>query len=224
MRLNVLQQWLEDIYRLSLACQVEDFLLTDQALVRNLDRSANPLEIREKLLLHEEGDELGLSLYLDQTVVETLEAEEPAGLLHGNCLSDFLLALEGVSHFVCLIWNISRDRGISLLELEMQAEIDKFVTLSLLMVHYHDSIETALFRSFLFDDQKYHEGLNEAQRSRYIQANHLAGKYCLQLEQRHWRRGDQRPAYELFGELRRFYRLSQTDKIGLIQRQYVPAV
>ena len=224
MRLNGLQQWLEEIYGLSLKFQVEDFLLTDGALARSLDCSVNPLEIREKLLLCEDGEELGLSLYLDQAVVETIEGEEPAGLLQEECIGDFLLALEGVSHFVCLLWNIDRERGISLLELEMQAEIDKFVTLSLLMVHFHGTIETTLFRSFLFDDPKYHDGLDDVQRSRYIQANHLAGKYCLQLEQRHWCRGNRRPARALFGELRQFYRLTQTDKIGLIQRQYVPAV
>ncbi len=36
-------------------------------------------------------------------------------------------ALEGVSHFVYLAWNAGHDKPVSLLELEMQAEVDKYV-------------------------------------------------------------------------------------------------
>ena len=45
----------------------------------------------------------------------------------------FCLALEGVSHFLYLIWNASFDRSVTLLEMELQAEIDKFVMLGIFL-------------------------------------------------------------------------------------------
>ena len=46
--------------------------------------------------------------------------------MRGN-LADYWTALEGVSHFMYLAWNAGHDRAVSLLELELQAEIDKYV-------------------------------------------------------------------------------------------------
>ena len=50
--------------------------------------------------------------------------------LDGENLADFWSALEGVSHFTYYAWNAARDKSVSLFELELQAEVDKFVTTS----------------------------------------------------------------------------------------------
>ncbi len=71
--------------------------------------------------------ELALSLYLDPALLRRLEAADPLERLHGGNVADCLTALEGVSHFLYLVWNASHDRAVSLLELEMQAEVDKFI-------------------------------------------------------------------------------------------------
>jgi len=41
--------------------------------------------------------------------------------------NDCCMLLEGVSHFLYLTWNAHYDRQVSLLDLELQAEVDKFV-------------------------------------------------------------------------------------------------
>lgn len=224
MHLNALQQMIEKVYGLCLEHQVEDFLVTDPAVARELDSSTNPREIREKLLVDQSGEEVALALYLDPSVVESMDVGILEGSLEDEKLADFLLALEGVSHFVCLAWNAGRERGVSLLELEMQAEIDKFVVASLLLFQQGDGVHLRDLRQWLFEDPQFHDALDADERYRYAQANHYAGKYCLQLEQRHWRRGWHPLGAGLFGELRRFYRLSQSDKISHIHRQYAPAV
>ena len=71
--------------------------------------------------------ELALSLYLDPALLRRLAAADPLERLHGGNVADCLTALEGVSHFLYLVWNASHDRPVSLLELEMQAEVDKFI-------------------------------------------------------------------------------------------------
>lgn len=224
MNLNALQRFIEQVYGLYLEHSVEDFLVTDPEVARELDSSANPREIKEKLLVDQSGDEVALALYLDPSVVASMATGILEGKLEEDTLPDFLLALEGVSHFVCLAWNAARERGVSLLELEMQAEIDKFVVVSLLFQQPGDALHLRDLRQWLFEEPQYHHALDADERHRYAQANHFAGKYCLQLEQRHWRRSGRPLGHGLFGELRRFYRLSQSDKISHIHRQYAPAV
>lgn len=224
MCLNALQELLEGIYGLHLDHKVEDFLVTDPDLARELDRSANPRDLREKLLVSQEGDEVGITLYLDADIVRTLGAAWSHGVLWLENLSDFLLALEGVSHFVCLVWNAGRERSVSLLELEMQAEIDKFVTSALLMAHQLERFEPTGLHRWLFDTGRFDPALADEQKTRYADANRFAGKYCLHLQRRHWRDGIPAPGQTLFGELRRFYRLSQADKINLIHHRCAPAV
>jgi len=128
MRLNALQKLLDRIYRLDVDFDVEDFLITDPALARRLDTSANPRESKEKLLVSQEDDYLDLALFLDACVLARLCDDDPLASLHSGNFADFLLAVEGVSHFLYLIWNAGIERGVTLMELEMQAEVDKFVT------------------------------------------------------------------------------------------------
>jgi hypothetical protein len=223
-RLNALQEFLQRVYGLYLEHRVEDFLVTDPDLARELDRSRNPRQIKEKLLVLQEDDELAIALYLDRSVVEKLTEDQSTGILHHGNIGEFLLALEGISHFVCLVWNAGRRRSVSLLELEMQAEIDKFIALSSLMAGQRAHLEPKSLRKWLFDEPRFDESLDDEQRQRYMDANHFAGKYCCHLERRHWKKGPQRLGHELLGDLRRFYRLSQAEKISLIHREYVPAI
>jgi hypothetical protein len=220
MRLNAVQTWLESIYGLHLEHKVEDFLVTDPKIARELDGSPNPRDIREKLLVSQSDDEVGIALYLDAGIVSTLESAWARGELWLESLAEFLLALEGVSHFVCLVWNAGRERGVSLLELEMQAEIDKFVLTALLLAGLPGRFEPSGLRRWLFDAPLFDPALEETQKVRYEEANRFAGKYCHYLERRHWRGDTRTPGRPLFGELRRFYRLSQADKISLIHHRY----
>ena len=87
----------------------------------------------EELLLAESGDGAGVALYLDPDVLRRLEAADPHRALTEENLADYCTALEGVSHFVYSTWRLDRDPPVSLLELETQAEVDKYaVTVFLL--------------------------------------------------------------------------------------------
>ncbi len=125
MVLRQLQGMLERIYDVPLAHDVVQFVLTD--------RGALPEECRasrsdEQLLVADDGAELALGLFLDPAVLARLDAANPLETLNGDNLADYWTALEGVSHFVYLAWNAAHDRPVSLLELELQAEVDKYVS------------------------------------------------------------------------------------------------
>ena len=125
MVLQQLQRLLEGIYDVPSTHVVDEFVFTDRALL--------PADLRhraadEQVLVSEQDDGAAIGVYLDEKLLERLAAANPVDALHGGNLADFWTALEGVSHFTYLAWNTSHDRPVSLLELELQAEVDKYVS------------------------------------------------------------------------------------------------
>ena len=122
MRLGGFQALLSDLYALDLAYEVDDFVTTDAELARALD--AGGRELDEKLLIAETDGEADVSLYLDPGVLERLARSDPLERLDGDNLEDFWTAFEGVSHFTYYAWNAQREKSVTRLEMELQAEVD----------------------------------------------------------------------------------------------------
>lgn len=213
MCLNAFQTALESIYGIEVDHAVEDFLITDQDLARKLDTSANARDNKEKLLVRSGADGLEVSLYLDSAVVEHLDRENPMCALHGGNLNDFWIALEGVSHFLYLMWNACLDKSVTLMELEMQAEVDKYLTSLCLMMRQEQRSLSRQIRENLFNDVRFDESLDDQSLTRYKDANFYAGKYCMQLESRYLRKKRNR---SMIQDVREFYRLPQAEKIRRI--------
>ena len=214
--LKTLQQYLERLYELEVGHQVDDFVITDPKLARLLDDGPDRRDSPEKLLVRQDDDNLDLSLYLDRAVLDRLQADDPDKSLHRGNLGDFCLALEGVSHFVYLLWNVACGRKVTLMELELQAEIDKYMVVSLLMGRQRDGRIPVRLRRWLFDDPQFDNALKAQALDRYRDANRYAGKYCSQLEQRYLYRS-RRHDNSLLNDVRQFYRLPLGDKIRRIE-------
>jgi hypothetical protein len=134
--------------------------------------------------------------------------------LHGRNLDDFCKVLEGVSHFVYLVWNAMNNRRITRLELEMQAEVDKYVGARLLMESQPDKgINGASLVEFLFADVCYRQNLQAGERERYMHANETVGRYCYNLANRF---PAERVTAPMRRELRAFYRMPQPEKLSHI--------
>jgi hypothetical protein len=121
--------------------------------------------------------------------------------------------LEGVSHFLYVVWNASHHRQVTLLEMELQAEIDKFILIQSLVDHGDDLINE--LRNWLFENSHYHDELNSNELERYEQANYYAGKYCKGLLQKYNLSGLNN---HLLNDLRRLYRMGRQDKIRYINK------
>ena len=207
MRLDALQSKLESIYELDLEHCIDDFLTTDQSLVSALTPSSRTA--REQVLVQQEGVDLLLSLYLDSEVYARFSRYVVPDSKCVRQTGDFCLAAEGVSHFLYLCWNGHHEREVTRLELELQAEVDKYLLLSeYISEDSREHLHPLLFESWKFDD-----GLSEEEQIRYEKANRYASKYCLGLEQRYLRIGRRQ---EMMRELRRFYRKTQTQKMHMI--------
>ena len=63
-----------------------------------------------------------------------LDSADPLNSLEASQLDDLWKVLEGISHFNYLVLRAADDRSVTLLELELQAEVDKFVGTYLLLL------------------------------------------------------------------------------------------
>ena len=211
MPLAAMQSCLTELYGLDLDYCVDDFLITDRWLARCLGGARR--ERDEELLVVESSDGAEVSLFLERALVDRLERDDPVAALSHTNLADFLVALEGVSHFTYFAFKASRNECVSLIELELQAEVDKFVAAALLLARQYDRLPARL-HDWLFAVPRLHADLNDEEVERYDRANRYAARYCRRL----WpslcadASGD-----ELRRELRRFYRLPRAQKIGHIE-------
>jgi hypothetical protein len=108
------------------------------------------------------------------------------------------------------LWNARYERGVSLLELEMQAEIDKYVTMAYLFSRQGGGrIPSSLYR-WLFEEPTFDSSLDRESLERYRDANYYAARYCARLEKRYLSPNGRTG---MFNDLRRLYRLTHRAKI-----------
>ena len=208
-----LQSLLAGIYDVPVAHDVAQFLLTD--------RNALPQEFRaggsdEQLLVAEDGADMALGLFLDPSVLARLDVANPLDALTGDNLADYWTALEGVSHFVYLAWNAGHDRHVTLMELELQAEVDKYVSSFLLLRAQDPSRYPAELHHVLFECAQVDAELAGDRRGLYRRANQYAARFCRRLARLMEPAGTQAQAIAS-AELKRFYRLTSAMKLRHIE-------
>jgi hypothetical protein len=212
MVLQGLQSLLGRLYDVDMNYDVYDFLVTDRRAIPGVAAGSEAAAKEEELLLAETADGAGVALYLDPSLLGRLEGANPVGALTENNLADYCTALEGVSHFVYSTWRLDRDLPVSLLELETQAEVDKYAVTVFLLAHQRGGGYPAQVHARLFDRVSFDERLDADQVERYRTAHRCAAHYCRRLEHRFVSRGQAR-IEALVRELRRFYRLGSTAKL-----------
>ena len=181
-RARSVQRSLERFYQLEDGPDITDF-------VRTTDGPS-----RETLLVRHADDGLELALVLPATD-------------DGDASDSYVQMIEGVSHFVYVAERARIDLPATELELELQAEVDKFVLLAfdeeeLVMERVRD-----VHRS-LYEDVAFLHAPDSEHGRRYRLANELAARIAVRIAAR----ADD-PHRQSF--LRRFYRAGQTDKIRL---------
>ena len=209
--LTAIQDHLEDFYEVSVAQNVLDYVITDKGFAEIVSNCKIDNDTLEQLLVATNDEYVDVSLYLDDNLVNRLGNDYPSLYTDKNDLHDFWIALEGVSHFLYLAWNAHHDRSVSQLELELQAEVDKFVSAISALNLEKDIKNTKEIWTLLFSKPKYKKNLELENLLRYQKANAYASEYCRNLIEM-----QKSPTKSMQKELRRFYRLSQRDKISRI--------
>ena len=207
--LGRVQRGLEALYRVDTGVEIADFVVGAE-LRDALVAARRP---REQLLVCEADGEVAVALFIDPRALANLADHDPARRLGDHNLGDFLLVVEGVSHFIYAIRCAHAERPVSQLELELQAEVDKYVTC---LLASEPAVEvSAALRDRLFGDAVYEPDLDHDEHSRYRAANDNAQRYAAWLEQAFVA---PRKIPEMLAELRRFYRLGLAGKLGSIAR------
>jgi hypothetical protein len=161
----------------------------------------------------DEGIELGL--YIGEEDLERLtEVDLASSPMPASSFELLLLAIEEVSHFAYLAYSASREKRVTELELELQAEVDKFVTFTLLYAARNRGRVPKDLLDRIFGDVTLRPDLDSERRERYTAASSLASRYCSYVVQSALERDC--GLAPLLAELRSFYRLSQRGKIGRI--------
>ena len=210
--LRGMQSLLGKLYDVNVEYDVYDFLVTDRRALGGITRSNETRILDEELLVAETADGAGVSLYLDPSLLKRLEKADTLGSLTETNLADYCTALEGVSHFVYAAWRLDGDAPVSLLELETQAEVDKYAATVFLVAHQQGGVFPAQVHGRLFDRVRFDSRLEPEQYARYRTAHRCAAQYCRRLERRFVQRGAARTE-ALLRELRKFYRLGSAAKL-----------
>jgi hypothetical protein len=200
------QRRLESLYALDAQAPVTDFLLSEE------EAGAYPGG-GSRTLVTQDGDEVSLGVVLERGLGALLAGADPRVRLDHDNLGAFCTLTEEVSHFVYLHFCARASRSVTQLELELQAEVDKYLTAVFLLCMQNEGAVSPRLRELLF--RRYHLAtpLSVEQAERYRAASVLAYRYCSYLESRFLRRSR---LADLAREARRFYRLGQREKLERI--------
>jgi hypothetical protein len=153
---------------------------------------------RESLLLRDGPEDVELALLLPQSGGEA-----------GAIDDAYLQVVEGVSHFVYVAERVRVGLPTTELELELQAEVDKFV---LLAFDGEDLVSgrAVSVRQSLYEDVDFIHSAESVHGRRYRLANALAARLSSRLVEGRFQRNPR-------AFLQRFYRAGQSDKIRIAQ-------
>lgn len=177
------QHGLENLYRLDRAANIDEFVF-----------AAEEGE-REGLFVRETQDGLELRLHLPR--------------LESSNLDPICQIIEGVSHFVYVTERAQQNRTTTQLELELQAEVDKYVVLAASIETFNVS-ESQRLRDRLYKRVEYTHASNTVEGERYRVANERAHRFTGRLERE---LVGPRRFTQLRAELRRFFHSSQSEKL-----------
>jgi len=200
------QRRLEALYALDPEAPVTEYLIPPSE-VAHLPGGGS------RTLVSQEGDVVRVGVVLDEATGAHIEQTDPRERLDHANLGSFSTLTEEVSHFLYVLSRARVERTLTQLELELQAEVDKYlIALLFLSLQNEGAVPTGL-RGLLFHRYRLVDGLSAESAERYHEASRLARRYCGWLESRFLRGG--RPG-ELAREVRRFWRLGQREKLETI--------
>ena len=137
------QRRLEALYAIEPQAPVTEFLIAEE-------EAAGLPGGGSRTLVRHEGDEIALGVVLDGAVSAHLARSDPRQKLDASNLGPFCTLTEEVSHFVYLLFCARTARSVTQLELELQGEVDKYLTVAFLLSQQNDGAVSSRLRELLF--------------------------------------------------------------------------
>jgi len=201
--LRRIQMHLEAIYRIE-APDVTEFQIDQEQLELVMGSSLRNAD--EWVLARSSAEGLDLAVFIADSHLKALEEAGSLADAAVGAFPAFCAATEGVSHFLMLVERARREEPVTMLELEAQAEVDKFVCASL----HHPNLSNEWWGR-LFREASLAEDLGPEEVERYQEAGRLAAGFCVAL--------DRVPHVDaLLHLLRRFWRDSGAQRLERMRR------
>jgi len=162
-----------------------------------------------KLLVRETNAGLRACIYYPDAMIQRLEDKPPQRGLDDDNVEAFAVLVEELDHFLVAAERAHAGRGVSLLELELQANVSKDLVLSRFLARRGrrlDPARRAWLRHHLFHGRSFSDTDPEV-RTRYHDAARLALRFLRSLE-RH-------APTERIEQLRSFHRAPLAGKLAL---------
>ena len=203
---------MESQYDLDIPYQIEQFVCSDKAVAERLAGSRGESDTQraaigdELVFIQQDNNTLEFTVYVDEALLSSVDD-------NAECeLDNLCTVVEGASHALCLLWHAHHDRQIRPIDLELQAEIDKFM---ILVDNQRSRVGRRDLHRRLFANSRYVDEPGTELFERYQTATKMASRYCQWLETQ-FLKDDANE--QLTQELARFYRLSGRAKFDRINQ------
>lgn len=132
------------------------------------------LKLPGAFLLNEGPDETFIGIHLNANVMQTLNSKQSlVDLLRDpSGLNAFLILSEEISHFHHYLQMLEARRSISRFDLELQAELDKIIVISLITKNLFGKTHLQEILSIVFDHSEFHGTITN-----YQTASKIAEKF-----------------------------------------------
>jgi len=170
---NQVQETLEAVYQIR-APDVRDFLVDTNGLAALGGGDLRPAD--EWVLVAESEDGLDLAVYIEEGRLSELGDAQDLGEAADLALPALASVVEGVSHFLLLIERARREEPVTMLELEAQAEVDKYLVPCL-----HHPLRAQEWHQRIFALSQLGPRLSGEERDRYREASRLGAAWCRHL-------------------------------------------
>jgi len=137
-----------------------------------------PTENQNAFVVYELGDEADIAVCLKKELLNELSSKSFPEDFDLQILSSLSIAVEELSHFNYYCEKAIRNINLSPLEMEIQAEVDKFAfALDILQERNEGKLRDEVF-SIMFDQLQLGEWVSENEKSTYEAAHHIARSFC----------------------------------------------
>lgn len=194
--LGIIQSKIEQMYRLNSCPEATKYLLSPDEfrawVHNNIDQP--------QVLFLDQGTDASMGIYLGKKIFKNLGKS-----IKTFSFSDFCVMAEEVSHFIYLIWSKANGKKTSLLDLEIQGEIDKFMIAS----DFYRNEQVAFEK--IFENHSFLSTLSHEDLQRYEFAHNLGKKLIMEWKRKKVSRKNK------INWLRHFYRQNSTARIAMIE-------
>ncbi len=166
-----------------------------------------------RVLIRDTGDALKVSIYYPDVLIRDLEDNDPRLGIHDENIDLCASFVEELDHFLFIAQNYKLNRPFSLLELELQANVTKYLVLKYFIALQKKSLKLSKFdkeyiRYHLFYKRKYNIE-DTSEKKRYEDAGTFGMLYTKHI--------DLLSHEDRLRDLRQFSRMSCSSKIRHIQ-------